>query len=282
MKKRNGAADVSSSLDSQPGRATRNAWATDYLLSTNLAEKLAPAPAPELWETNCTPVDLRPGRPAGLTVTRKTPKSVKMGALGRAEARAELHHKFWHHELQAAELMCWAMLRFPDTPEEFRDGLVRIFRDEVRHMHMYQEHIERLGFQLGQFEVRDWFWERIPTCQTPLQFVALLGMGLEGANLDHTARFAHWLRLSGDEVGARIQEQVGREEVGHVRFATRWFRAWSGGVDFDRWCQELPPPLSPLLMRGKQLQMAPRLKAGFPQEFLDSLARWNPTSPQES
>lgn len=281
MMKRNDAADASSSLDSQPQKTTRNSWARNYILSANLVEKVDPAPAPELWDTACPPVDLRPGRPGELTLTLKKPKSVKLGALGRPLARAELHHKFWHHELQAAELMCWAILRFPDTPQEFRDGLVRIFRDEVRHMRMYQEHIEHLGFRLGQFEVRDWFWERIPTCETPLQFVALLGMGLEGANLDHTARFAHLLRLAGDEEGARIQEQVGREEVGHVRFATRWFRTWSGGVDFDRWCKELPPPLSPLLMRGKQIQWEPRLKAEFPQEFLDSLARWTP-SPTEN
>ncbi len=255
---------------------TKDQWARNYVLSTDLAHKIAPPPAPDGWGSECLSEDLRPGRPPELTVTLRMPRSVKMGALSRLDARAELHHKFWHHELQAAELMCWAMVRFPETPREFRDGLVRIFRDEVRHMGMYQEHIESLGFSLGDFEVRDWFWERIPTCETPLQFVALLGMGLEGANLDHTARFAHWLRASGDERGAALQEQVGREEVGHVRFATRWFREWSGGVDFDRWCQELPPPLSPLLMRGKQVQMAPRLKAEFPREFLESLARWTP------
>jgi uncharacterized ferritin-like protein (DUF455 family) len=239
-----------------------------------LATKVHPAAPPERWDADYLREDLRPGRPEELRVTLSKPKSVKMGALGRKDARAELHHKFWHHELQAAELMCWAILRFPETPQEFRDGLVRIFRDEVRHMHMYQEHIEALGFHVGDFEVRDWFWDRIPTCETPLQFVALLGMGLEGANLDHTVRFAHWLRAAGDERGARIQEQVGREEIAHVRFATRWFRNWAGTVDFDRWCEELPPPLTPLLMRGKQVQMAARLNAEFTQEFLDSLARF--------
>lgn len=279
MTKRNDAADASNSVESRSKRGTRNAWAEKYLLSVDLADKIDPSPPPELWDAEYPSVDLRPGRPSELTLTLKKPKSVKMGALGRIDARAELHHKFWHHELQAAELMCWAILRFPNTPQEFRDGLVRIFRDEVRHMRMYQEHIENLGFRLGQFEVRDWFWERIPTCETPLQFVALLGMGLEGANLDHTVRFAHWLRASGDEQGARLQEQVGREEVAHVRFATRWFRTWAGDVDFDRWCKELPPPLTPLLMRGKQVQMEARLKAEFPREFLDSLARWTPTVP---
>lgn len=278
MMKLNDAAGVCSSAVLRTPAKARNAWARDYLTSVTLAEKVEPAPPPEGWDSGYPSEDLRPGRPKELTLTLKKPKSVKLGALSRPEVRASLNHKFWHHELQAAELMCWAILRFPETPREFRDGLVRIIRDEVRHMRMYQEQIESLGFQLGQFEVRDWFWERIPTCETPLQFVALLGMGLEGANLDHTARFARWLRAAGDEAGARIQEQVGREEVAHVRFATRWFRTWAGSVDFDRWCAALPPPLTPLLMRGKQVQMEPRLKAEFPQAFLDSLARWTPAA----
>lgn len=172
--------------------------------------------------------------------------------------------------------MCWAILAYPQAPEEFRKGLLRIFKDEVRHMKMYQDYIESLGFSLGQFEVRDWFWERVPTCDSPLQFVAFLGMGLEGANLDHTARFSAWLRTVGDTKGAELQEQVGREEIAHVRFANRWFETWTGGIDFEQWRKTLPPPLSPLLLRGKNIQVSARLKAEFPLAFVESLRDWKP------
>jgi uncharacterized ferritin-like protein (DUF455 family) len=101
-------------------------------------------------------------------------------------------------------------------------------------------------------------------------------MGLEGANLDHTARFSGWLRAVGDHRGAELQEQVGREEIAHVRFATRWFRDWVGDVSFESWRAELPPPLSPLLMRGKTIQRTSRLKAEFPLEFIDELTAWQP------
>ena len=53
------------------------------------------------------------------------------------------------HELQAAELMAWALLAFTDAPHEFRSGLLRIAGDEIRHMRLYREQIERLGHAVG-------------------------------------------------------------------------------------------------------------------------------------
>lgn len=251
-------------------------FARAYIESTSLEFKCRPPELPALFSDAGPLGDIVLGRPRDLQITHSKPRSVKRGALVRPEARAEIHHKFWHHELQAAELLCWAVLKFKDTPEEFRRGLFRIFRDEVRHMALYEEHLGRLGAKIGDFPIRDWFWERVPTAKTPVQFVALLGMGLEAANLEHTARFSAWFRAVGDHRAAEIQDQVGREEVAHVRFATKWFRTWTGSVDFEKWKSELPPPLSPLLLRGKTLHTERRAKAAFPQDFTDALDAWRP------
>jgi uncharacterized ferritin-like protein (DUF455 family) len=257
-------------------------WARRYLLSRSLPEKRDPGPPParcrdELGGGPGEPIDLRPGRPPELRVTLDKPKSASLGALRNVEARARLVHKFWHHELQAAELMCWAILRFPETPADFRRGLGRIARDEVRHMGLYEAHLTRLGYALGDFPVRDWFWERAATCESALSFVAFIGLGLEGANLEHTERFGGWFRLLGDEFGAEVQDRVGREEVAHVRFAARWFRTWTGDVDFETWRSALPPPITPLLLRGKTLRLDLRRKAELPEAFLDALGRWQPS-----
>lgn len=254
------------------------AFARYYLETSCLEVKCNPGKVPTHFAVDAEPLDLRPRRPAELRVTQRRPRSFKRGALERPEVRAALHHKFWHHELQAAELFCWAILRFSDAPQPFRKGLVRIFKDELRHMGMYQRHIEALGFKLTDFEIRDWFWDRVPLCTTPLEFVALLGMGLEGANLEHTARFESWFRAVGDHAAAEIQEQVGREEVAHVRFAIRWFREWTGAVDFDTWCCTLPAPLTPLLMRGKTIHQSRRIQAEFPQGFIERLRSWHPSA----
>jgi uncharacterized ferritin-like protein (DUF455 family) len=106
-----------------------------------------------------------------------------------------------------------------------------------------------------------------------------MGLGLESANLEHTASFAARFREVGDEEGARAQELVGREEIAHVRFGARWFVELTGGLDFDTWRAALVPPLSPLLMRGDPLQRETRARAGMPEAFLDRLAAWTPDAP---
>ena len=261
-----------------PPEGTVERWAWDYVRSEVLEHKLAPPEPPQRWEPE--PPTRRipsPGRPPELEVSDRSARTPRPGALVRPRARAQLLATFLHHELQAAELMCWALLAFPDTPRAFRSGLVRICLDEIRHMRLYAEHMHALGFAVGDFPVRDWFWERVPTCRSPVDYVAVMGMGLEGGNLDHTQTFAERFRDVGDEDGAELQELVGREEIGHVRFALHWFERWTGQTDFDTWVEHLPSPLSPMLMRGRPVRRAPRLRAGLGDAFIDRLDAWQPT-----
>jgi uncharacterized ferritin-like protein (DUF455 family) len=283
-----------SNLQPPPPPATIERWAWDYVMTTSLAAKLQPAtppPAvdscvkqPEVPEVH-TMRGVRgvpgvPGRPSELHLTERADKTRGLGA---PSGRARALHTFLHHELQAAELMAWAILAFPDTPAEFRDGLARITLDEARHMRLYAEQIERLGHRVGEFPVRDWFWTRVPACRDPASFVAVMGLGLESANLEHTAKFAAQFREAGDEEGARVQEVIGLEEIAHVRFGVRWFERFTqsaGGppspLDFETWKRALPAPLSPLLMRGRPFRRDVRIKAGQPASFLDELEAWQP------
>src|SRR5262249_22986943 len=149
---------------------------------TRLTYKLEPPLPPDDWAESPAPLRIAaPGRPPELRITERAEKTRGLRApAGRARAL----HTFLHHELQAAELMAWALLAFPDTPRDFRAGLVRIALDETRHMRMYAKCIESLGHRVGEFPVRDWFWQRVPTCRDPASFVAVMGLGLESANLE--------------------------------------------------------------------------------------------------
>lgn len=257
-----------------PEADTIERWAWDYVLTTSLDAKLAPPRAPRRWEERAPVRRLEaPGRPPALVVSTKADKTRGLHA---PRGRARVLHTFLHHELQAAELMAWAILAFPDAPLEFREGLLRIALDEVRHMRLYAEQIRRLGYCVGDFPVRDWFWTRIPKCREPASFVAVMGLGLESANLEHTATFAARFRDVGDEEAAHVQEIVGLEEIAHVRFGVRWFERFTGGLDFHAWSRALPAPLSPMLMRGRSLRRDARRRAGQPERFLDELEAWQP------
>ncbi len=258
--------------------STVQSWAREFIESKSLAYKLAPPAPPEIKVETARDVealDLRPGRPPELEEIAKAP-----GLRGKhrsTRARAKAAHTFLHHELQAAELMCWCLLRFPETPLSFKQGLVRIALDEVRHMNMYREYIEELGFEVGAFGVRDWFWDRVPQCQSPSMFVATMGLGFEGANLDHAERFARMFEEAGDEGGAALQRHVAKEEIGHVRFAAHWFSQWNDGLSFETWSAALPKPLSPMVMKGDPINHEARQRAGLSSGYCVELQRWKPS-----
>ena len=245
--------------------------------TTELSFKLAPPSPPARFREAAPPRRLeQPGRPAELRLARRGERTPKLEALKEPHYRARALHAFFHHELQAAELMCWAILAFSDAELEFRKGLLGICLDEIRHMFLYREHIEALGSQIGAFGVRDWFWKRVPACATKLSFVSVMGMGLEAANLEYASDFAARFRSVGDERGALIQERIAKEEIAHVSFATRWFTRWTGGCDFECWAAELPLPLSPWVMHGSPIAEGARQRAGMSAQFVAALAAYVP------
>lgn len=252
-------------------------WASHYVQTTSLQDKLNPPPPPERFRDGAVPVRIaQPGRPPELRPAPRGERLPRPEALHRPLYRARALHAFLHHELQAAELMCWALLAFADAEVEFRRGLLRICLDEIRHMNAYRGHIETLGASVGEFGVRDWFWKRVPSCPSKVSFVAVMGMGLEAANLEYAPTFAARFRAVGDTVGAEIQERIAHEELSHVKFATQWFTHWTGGCDFDTWLSHLPPPWSPLVLRGDPLAIDDRRRAGMPEAFLQALAAYVP------
>lgn len=257
-----------------PPEGTVERWAWEFVSSPRLADKLAPPQPPTIWE-NPTHAYLvtNPGRPAQLVPRENKKKTPKVQL---PERRAEVLHTFLHHELQAAELMAWAILAFPTTPTAFRRGLLSLCRDEIRHLQMYRDHLETLGHPFGSFTINDWFWKRVPTDNpTPAHFVARLGIAFEGANLDHGARYTAAFAAAGDARAAAIQAQIVEEEVPHTAFALHWFEVFTGDVAFDRWRTYLPKPISPVMARGLPLNVEARLRAGYSREFLSALAGWD-------
>lgn len=255
---------------------TLERWAEDYILATTLDAKLAPPAPPRVAAAASALRITKPGRPDALTVQAK---AGKQRGYASPHGRARAMHAFFHHELQAAELFAFALLAYPEAPQALREGLVRILLDEVRHANVYAEQVSRLGFEIGAFGVRDWFWERVPACPTITAFLATMGLGFEAGNLDHASRYERIFRDVGDPISADVQRLVGRDEVMHVRFGAEWFRTLEGALTFEAWREALPPPLSPMVMRGATLDREARTRAGLDEAFLGALAAWLPEEP---
>lgn len=274
---------------SPPGSGTIEAWALAFVSECEATRKLWPVAAPSTsvdahWCDDGVERRLAaPGRPSEWVMTRRAQKAAKAGALTRVEERVRMLHVFAHHELQAAELFAWAVLAFPNTPRAFRAGLVALCEEELRHCQAYLTRVEALGGRFGAHPLRDWFWERVSCVRTPLEFVALQGVGLEGANLEHAARWAQLFRASGDELSAQLIDTVERDEIGHVAFARAWFERLSGApLTFERWAAALPAPLTPSLFRGASLNRESRRRAGLDEAFLDALGRAGPAVREKS
>jgi uncharacterized ferritin-like protein (DUF455 family) len=269
-----------------PIEGTLERWAYDYVTSESLAHKLSPPPLPRgdleaSWEQQPpSRRALRPGRPREIVLADKKPKTPTGQQLRDPSKRALLLHVFLHHELQAAELFAWAMLTWVEAPRPLRLGWLKLAVDEARHMRLYARELERLGKRFGDFPVRDWFWERVPSCETASSFLALVGVGFEGGNLDHGARFAQMLEDVGDHEAAAVERQVADEEIAHVRFATQWLEKLGAPLaSLDDLRALLPPPLSPLVLRGRPIARAARLTAGMSERLVDELAQWEQTAP---
>ena len=256
-------------------------WALAYLAADTFEQKLAPPPCPAnfapTWSADRSP---RPGRGPEFRRSERGEKSTGKSQLLGEERRARLLHTFLHHELQAAELFAWALVAFPGAPLAMRQGFLKILHEEIRHMNLYADLLRARGFEPGAFEVRDWFWERVPSTRSEVEFAATLGIGFEGGNLDHASRFARRFVQAKDLEGGRVQAIVAREEVLHVKFALTWFRELSpelaaGHTLFEAFRRSLPPPLSPILMRGVPSDRELRKKAGFDDAFIDSLTAFD-------
>src|SRR5262249_14410247 len=83
-------------------------WAAAYVRSSELAYKLAPAPAPRAFRADGRAERIAaPGRPPELRPARRGERTPRRKTLEDPQYRARALHAFFHHELQAAELMCW-------------------------------------------------------------------------------------------------------------------------------------------------------------------------------
>ena len=266
---------LSSRLMDAVSIATIRSFCLELLQNGALEVKLA-APATELEDPPAPALCLmQPARSSGLAMASGAAPLPRPGALSSPAARATVLARLAHHELQAAELFAWALLRWPEAPASLRRGWLGVLVDEQRHCRMY---LERLAAQGDDFAAHaphsDYFWKHVPTLDTapegPASFLCVLGLTLEQANLDFAAVYRDGFREAGDEATALVLERVQADEVGHVALAARWLRDLlpDEADEVARYERAVPFPFTAARAKGRRFDAQARRRAGLSESFI--------------
>ena len=250
-------------------------FAEQVLFATSLEEKLrAPGVITDEQPGSALNTPTAPGRPENLIFkphgTGDKSEFPGLHLLEQDRERGKLLHFFGNHELLATELMALVLLKFPDAPAAFRQGVLRTLRDEQEHTRLYMERMKSCGVALGDFPVSGYFWRCVSTMEHPIDYVAGLCLTFEQANLDFAGHFAKSFGAVGDADTAKLLEKIYRDEIGHVAYGLKWFRRWKnpGENDWDAFCRVLKFPLSPQRAKGFSLNVEGRRAAGFDAQFI--------------
>lgn len=249
-------------------------FAEQILFTTSLEEKLR-TPDVITDERPGSPIITpeAPGRPAQMQFKPHATGKSEFPGLHRLEDQAErgkLLHFFGNHELLATELMALVLLKFPDAPAAFRQGVLHTLKDEQEHTRLYIERMKSCGIAFGELPVSGYFWRCVSPMENPIDYVAGLCLTFEQANLDFARHFSKSFSAIGDNETGNLLEKIYRDEIGHVAYGLKWFRRWKnpGESDWDAFCRTLKFPLSPQRAKGLTLNVEGRRAAGFDPHFI--------------
>jgi uncharacterized ferritin-like protein (DUF455 family) len=245
----------------------------------DLASKLAPPHradgAPLCDDAPGPAIDIeRPARDPQLAMGPGAGALPRPGELQSPRARAACLARFAHHELMAAELFAWALLRWPALPAPLRRAFAGALADEQRHCRLYLERLEAHGSNLAEHALSDYFWQHVPALRAspegPSAFLCAMGLTLEQANLDHSLLYRDAFRRAGDEASARVCQEVHDDEVRHVGLAAFWLARLGepGTSEVERFDRAVPYPLSAARAKGRRFDVGARRRAGLSEEFI--------------
>jgi len=255
-------------------------WAIVILGGTSLEEKLYSPP---------TLTDEHPGSPLYWKIPSRPP-NMGFHKYSRKEKLPPFHehhdpykralclHRFAGHELLAIEIMAYALLAFPEAPKYFRKGVASTLKEEQYHVQLYKTRLEELGMQLGDDPLNGRFWSLTPHLHSPLEYVSVMHLTLEMANLDFAPHYGASFARYDDKPSAKLMEKIFEDEVSHVSFGYEWLKKLKSPhvSAWDTWHKTLSPITSPKRARGFIFQEKIRKEIGLSQEWIECLKSYRP------
>lgn len=259
-----------------------NEFAEQVVFGTTLEDKLmAPGKLTHRRSSSQIPdvTSLRnPSRPVGLQMEHEFVRTKGLpheSSLENERARGQLLHFFANHELLATELMALVLLKFPDAPREFRQGVLVTLQEEQEHTRMYIQRMKECGVEFGSYPLSGQFWRVVEPMKSPMDFVSRLSLTFEQANLDFSLHFSSVFRNIGDDKTADLLQKIYEDEITHVQHGLQWFRQWKApdASDWQAYQDSLEFPMSPARGRGPSVAFnrQGRQQAGLNDDFIDAI-----------
>lgn len=250
-------------------------WSKEILFGENLDSKTLDCDEilfDDEWQAVSLPS--LPGRNKKIAMSGKQLKFPR-GHFHENEKKAMALHSFANHELLATELMAGVLLKFPhNTPEmkRLKRGIIQSLKDEQKHFKLYVNRLNELGYEFGDFPLNDFFWRYMKKIQTPEQYLAIMAMTFENANLDFAHFYKHVFSELGDYKTSEILNTVLEDEIGHVALGVTYLNKWKDDKDLWTYYNEcLPYPLTPARGKGKVFVEHVRQRARMDHDFISKL-----------
>ncbi len=164
-----------------------------------------------------------PGRPELLSPGQMP----KRGRFGSDRARIALWHSIAHIEFVAIDLALDMAGRFGAAMgEEFVSDFLAVAADEAMHFALLARKLESLGSHYGALPAHAGLWEAAAATSGDVAArLAVVPMVLEARGLDVTPGMIDRVQEAGDAHGAKILTRILDDEIRHVAFGTKHFRA---------------------------------------------------------
>jgi uncharacterized ferritin-like protein (DUF455 family) len=105
--------------------------------------------------------------------------------------------------------------------------------------------------------------------KTPSEYLSMMALTFEAANLDFSYHYEKIFRELGDIKTADILKIVYEDEISHVGFGVNYLNRWREDQSlWDYYLKTLPFPLSPARAKGKNFIIESRERAKMDNDFI--------------
>jgi uncharacterized ferritin-like protein (DUF455 family) len=224
-----------------------------------------------------------PFREKKITFSEKRAKFPKAHLFHLPEKRGMALHYFANHELLAIEMMAAFLVKFPtkdESDKKLKRGILNALFDEQKHLALYLERMNELGIGFGDFPLNDFFWKQMLKINNPEQFLGVMSLTFESANLDFSLFYKKVFFNVEDFKSAELMDIIFEDEVSHVKLGHFWLNKWRMDKDmFDYYQSILPKDFTPSRAIGIGYQRWTREKVGFDKTFIEKLENYKDTAP---